>query len=85
MEACTSPFPGLSKSCVLCADSLPDGITMLGPAATVLTDLGGHASADVHLQFLALKSGVMQLPDLMLSEGESKRLLDTLSLNVLVE
>lgn len=73
------------NSFVLCADSLPDGITMLGPAALALTDLGGHASAEFHLQFLALKGGVMQLPDLLLSEGESKRLLDSMSLNVLVE
>lgn len=58
---------------------------MLGPAAIALPDLAAHASKELPLQFLALQSGVLQLPDILLSEGESRKLLDTLSLNAIIE
>ena len=73
------------KKKLLCADSSPEGITNLGAAATHFPDLGPLAAAELELHFLALRSGILQLPDIVLSEGEQQLLLDSLSLHVKVE
>ncbi len=69
----------------MCADALPEGLVMLGPALIKLSDVGPHASKEICLQFLALQCGILQLPDILLLEGEPKKLLDTLSLNITVK
>lgn len=66
----------------MCAENMTEGVLNLGTASLPLPDLDG--SRDVDLQFLALKSGILQLPDIVLSDKSQMLTLDTLSVSVKV-
>jgi hypothetical protein len=59
-------------------------VVQLGPQTISLPELPPLGSLEIKLQFLALKAGVLKLPDVILREAGMSNALDTLAVSVLV-
>ena len=67
-----------------CADTSGDGIVPHDLLAIAIPELAARETADIDLQFIALRSGVQRLPDIVLLEAGAIRPLDSTALSILV-
>lgn len=69
----------------LCADNAHGSVLYLGVTSKTLAEMGPATSQDIHVQFLALRSGIVVLPELSLTETGKSNRLDTLTISIRVE